>query len=70
MKIFIFVVCLSLARFSSANKASETKDGNHEMITKIVESFHLLKSSKCQSDLNQTVKAFNDQKAWAVASKN
>lgn len=67
MKILFFVVCLSLAQLSSAN---DIKDGNEELITKIINGLSLLKSSKCQSDLNQTVNAFRERKPWAVASKN
>lgn len=67
MKIFIFVVCLSLAQLLNA---SEIKDGNDVLIAKIVEGLTSLKSSKCQSDLNRTVNAFHNRKPWAVASKN
>jgi hypothetical protein len=70
MKIFIFVVCLSLAQLTNANEVSETRNGNEVMIEKIVEGLSSLKSSKCQSNLNRTVNAFHNRKPWAVASKN
>lgn len=70
MKIFIFVVCLLLTQLTKAHESSEPKDGNDLMIEKILEGLSSVKSSKCQSDINQTVNAFYERKPWAVASKN
>ena len=68
MKIFIFIVCISLTtRFCEASEESRSDDF---IILRVIEGLESLKSSRCKSDLNLTIEAFKERKPWAVASKN
>lgn len=60
----IFLVCISLAQCDINLTEDEL------IISRIVETLDSLSTSKCKSDINATVNAYRDRKAWAIASKN
>lgn len=59
----IFVFCLSLVNCEIKSTEDEV------IILRIVESSESL-SQTCKNDINATVNAYRDGKAWAIASKN
>jgi hypothetical protein len=60
----IFIVCISLVQCDIKLTEDEL------IISRIIESLDSQPSSSCKSDINATVNAYRDRKAWAVASKN
>lgn len=65
MKIsaLIFVVCFSLVH-------CETKFTEDELIIlRIEKALESSSSPPCKKDLQQTIAAYRDKKAWAIASK-
>lgn len=59
----IFIICISFAQCDIKLTDDEL------IISRIVASLDSI-SSTCKSDINATVNAYRDRKAWAIASKN
>lgn len=70
MKTLFFVVCLlSVQVLKAAELNGLSDDENDVTLLKIVNGLSNLKSSRCKSDLNNTLSAFRERRPWAVASK-
>lgn len=69
MKIIFFVVCFSLVQVLKANEIESFGDVESDVISKVSKGLSHLKSTKCKSDLNNTISAYRDRKPWAIASK-
>lgn len=60
----IFIVCISLVQCDIKLTEDEL------IISRIVDILDSINSSQCKNDINATVNAYRERKAWAIASKN